>query len=168
MVKGKLYLLLSALSLGKEIRVDRDKTTVDELFKELQEIAHQMPKTIAMASQGGGAPGASNSHYNRRPDGDRTPEQPESRQSTIDHSRLPPEVAAVLARTPRTIGSGAPAPTSYESNHAPLRQSPRGVRSRSRERSLNNVMNASAALANEVATDFVERGRFDERAKPRA
>ena len=40
MVKGKLYLLLSALSLGKEIRVDREKTTIDELFKELQELAH--------------------------------------------------------------------------------------------------------------------------------
>lgn len=52
MVKGKLYLLLSALSLGKEIRVDRDSATIDHLFKELQEIAHTMPKTIAMASQG--------------------------------------------------------------------------------------------------------------------
>jgi hypothetical protein len=53
MVKGKLYLLLSALSLGKEIRVDRDKATIDLIFKELQEVAHNLPKTIAMASQGG-------------------------------------------------------------------------------------------------------------------
>ena len=50
MYKGKLYLLLSALSLGKEIRVDRDKATIDVLFKELQEQAHNLPKTIAMAS----------------------------------------------------------------------------------------------------------------------
>ena len=40
MYKGKLYLLLSALSLGREIRVDRDKASIDVLFKELQEIAH--------------------------------------------------------------------------------------------------------------------------------
>ena len=31
----KLYLLLSALSLGKEIRVDREKATIDAIFKEL-------------------------------------------------------------------------------------------------------------------------------------
>ena len=48
MLKGKLYLLLSALSLGKEIRVSRDKATIEELFKELQEVAHQLPKTIAL------------------------------------------------------------------------------------------------------------------------
>ena len=40
MIRGKLYLLLSALSLGKEIRLDRETAQVDELFKELQEIAH--------------------------------------------------------------------------------------------------------------------------------
>jgi len=50
MVKGKLYLLLSALSLGKEIRVDRDNATIDTIFKELQELAHNLPKTLAMAS----------------------------------------------------------------------------------------------------------------------
>ena len=50
MYKGKLYLLLSAMSLGKEIRVDREKATIDLLFKELQELAHQLPKNIAMAS----------------------------------------------------------------------------------------------------------------------
>jgi len=54
MVKGKLYLLLSALSLGKEIRVERDKVTIDELFRELQELSHQLPKTLAMASSSGG------------------------------------------------------------------------------------------------------------------
>ena len=48
MLKGKLYLLLSALSLGKEIRVQRDTATIEELFKELQELAHQLPKTIAL------------------------------------------------------------------------------------------------------------------------
>ena len=48
MMKGKLYLLLSALSLGKEIRVQRDQATIEELFKELQEVAHQLPKTIAL------------------------------------------------------------------------------------------------------------------------
>lgn len=40
MVKGKLFLLLSALSLGRELRVDRESATIDVLFKELQEIAH--------------------------------------------------------------------------------------------------------------------------------
>ena len=54
MYKGKLYLLLSALSLGKELRIDREKATIDVLFKELQELAHQLPKTIAMASGPGG------------------------------------------------------------------------------------------------------------------
>lgn len=49
MVRGKLFLLVSALSLGKEIRVDRDKASIDILFKELQEIAHNLPKTIALA-----------------------------------------------------------------------------------------------------------------------
>ena len=53
MYKGKLYLLLSALSLGKELRIDREKATIDVLFKELQELAHQLPKTIAMASTSG-------------------------------------------------------------------------------------------------------------------
>ena len=35
MIKGKLYLLLSALSLGKQLKVDRDSVTLDQLFKEL-------------------------------------------------------------------------------------------------------------------------------------
>ena len=55
MVKGKLYLLLSALSLGKELRVDRDRATIDVLFKELQDIAHSLPKTIALASSSSNA-----------------------------------------------------------------------------------------------------------------
>lgn len=103
MVKGKLYLLLSALSLGKEIRVDRDKASIDELFRELQELSHQLPKTLAMASSSGGG--------QRHIRDERTPEKhtrrgrsttPATSGSVIDHSRLPPEVAAVLARTPRT------------------------------------------------------------------
>ena len=40
MYKGKLYLLLSALSLGKELKIDRERATIDILFKELQELAH--------------------------------------------------------------------------------------------------------------------------------
>ena len=67
MYKGKLYLLLSALSLGKELRVDREKATIDVLFKELQELAHQLPKAIAMASTSG--PGGINRGVR-----DRTPE----------------------------------------------------------------------------------------------
>ena len=35
MLKSKLYLLISAFSVGREIRVDRDKATIDEMFKEL-------------------------------------------------------------------------------------------------------------------------------------
>jgi len=66
MYKGKLYLLLSALSLGKEIRVDREKATIDILFKELQELAHSLPKTIAMASTSGG--GMLRGHRDRTPD----------------------------------------------------------------------------------------------------
>ena len=152
MYKGKLFLLLSALSLGKEIKVDREKTTIDALFKELQELAHQLPKTIAMASStSAGVPRTRN----------RTPEQPDraiatasltpstaslqplaSGSGNIDHSRLPPEVAACLARTPRTIVGD------YQSNpnlhgQAPLRNSPRG-RSKSRDRSLIAAMKASA------------------------
>ena len=50
MIRGKLFLLLSALSLGKDIRVDRDKASIDVLFKELQDLAHQLPKQLAMAS----------------------------------------------------------------------------------------------------------------------
>ena len=136
MVKGKLYLLLSALSLGKEIRVNRESASIDELFKELQELSHQLPKTIAMASQGG---------YGKGPN-DRTPEPERAHGKNYDHSRFPPEVAAVLARTPRT---GAAVASAYDSTaeyqnpilrgKAPLRQSPpRGVaagRDRSRDRS---------------------------------
>ena len=68
MYKGKLYLLLSALSLGKEIKIDREKATIDILFKELQELAHQLPKTIAMASTAGpAAAGASSTSANAKP-----------------------------------------------------------------------------------------------------
>ena len=111
----------------------------------------------------------------------RTPEPLERRsvtpasQSGIDHSRLPPEVAAVLARTPRT--GAAVATASYDSTaeyqnpilrgKAPLRQSPRARRSKSRDRSINDALTASAALATELATDFVERGRFSQENMPR-
>jgi len=40
MLKSKLYLLISAFSVGKEIRLERDKASVDDMFKELQELAH--------------------------------------------------------------------------------------------------------------------------------
>jgi hypothetical protein len=40
MLKSKLYLLVSAFSVGKEIRLEKDKATVDDMFKELQELAH--------------------------------------------------------------------------------------------------------------------------------
>lgn len=40
MLKSKLYVLISAFSVGRDIKIDRDKATVDEMFKELQEIAH--------------------------------------------------------------------------------------------------------------------------------
>jgi len=35
MFKGKLFLLLSALSFGKDIKVDRDSASIEILFKEL-------------------------------------------------------------------------------------------------------------------------------------
>lgn len=35
MIKGKLYLLLSALSLGRQLKVDRDTVSIEFLFKEL-------------------------------------------------------------------------------------------------------------------------------------
>ena len=35
MIKGKLYLLLSALSLGRQLKVERDSTSIEILFKEL-------------------------------------------------------------------------------------------------------------------------------------
>jgi uncharacterized coiled-coil protein SlyX len=40
MLRSKLFVLISAFSVGREIRSDRERTTVDEMFKELQEIAH--------------------------------------------------------------------------------------------------------------------------------
>ena len=42
--------MLSALSVGKSLPVDRDSATVDDLFKCLQEVANQMPKLVAAAS----------------------------------------------------------------------------------------------------------------------
>ena len=35
MVMSKLYLLLSAFSVGRELRIDRDKASMDDMFKEL-------------------------------------------------------------------------------------------------------------------------------------
>ena len=40
MVKGKLFLLLSAMSVGREITLDRERCSVDQLFKELTDLAH--------------------------------------------------------------------------------------------------------------------------------
>lgn len=40
MLKSKLYLLISAFSVGKEIRLEKEKATIDDMFKELQELAH--------------------------------------------------------------------------------------------------------------------------------
>ena len=39
MLKSKLYLLLSAFSVGRELRIDRDKASMDDMFKELQHLA---------------------------------------------------------------------------------------------------------------------------------
>ena len=78
----------------------------------------------------------------------------------------------MLARTPRTGVVAKAYETSYEytnpvlRDQAPLRMSPRGARSKSRERTIAEVLNASQALAEEVATDFVERGQFNERNIP--
>ena len=35
MLKSKLYVLISAFSVGKEIKIDREKATADDMFKEL-------------------------------------------------------------------------------------------------------------------------------------
>jgi hypothetical protein len=35
MLKSKLYVLISAFSVGKEIKLERDKATIDDMFKEL-------------------------------------------------------------------------------------------------------------------------------------
>ena len=40
MLKSKLYVLISAFSVGREIKIDRETATADEMFKELQELAH--------------------------------------------------------------------------------------------------------------------------------
>jgi uncharacterized coiled-coil protein SlyX len=45
MLKSKLYVLISAFSVGKEIKVDREKASVDDMFKELQELAHSIHST---------------------------------------------------------------------------------------------------------------------------
>ena len=161
MIKGKLFLLLSALSLGKDIRVDRDKTSIDELFKELQEIAHTLPKTIAMAQSSSQRPQLDRQSIEQQPERGAAA----SGMSHIDHSRLPPEVAAVLSRTPRTLANAYESTAEYKNpvlyGKAPLRQSPKNVRSKSRERTISAVLNESVNLANEIATDFVERGSFN-------
>ena len=36
MLRSKLFLLVSAFSVGREIRIDRERATMDEMFKELQ------------------------------------------------------------------------------------------------------------------------------------
>lgn len=40
MLKSKLYVLISAFSVGREIKIERETATADEMFKELQELAH--------------------------------------------------------------------------------------------------------------------------------
>ena len=170
MIKGKLYLLLSALSLGKELRIDRDKATIEVLFKELQDLAHQIPKQLAMAQVQGGA--SSRQQLTERNMADPLESDRRStNQNTlnqIDHSRLPPEVQAAISRTPRTHYS-----TAVQGNEAydnmrggggnTALRSPKNarVRSKSREAAMNELIDASAALTNEVATDFVDRGRFN-------
>lgn len=94
MIRGKLMLLLSAFSMGKEVRIDRDSASIDLLFKELTEIAHQLPKTIALAQSGATV---SRQYQTTQPD----TEKLDRSVGNIDVSRLPPEVAAVIARTPR-------------------------------------------------------------------
>lgn len=44
MLRSKLYLLVSAFSVGREIRIDRDRASMDEMFKELTQLAQTMPK----------------------------------------------------------------------------------------------------------------------------
>lgn len=40
MMKSKLFVLISAFSVGKDMKIDRDIASIDDMFKELQEIAH--------------------------------------------------------------------------------------------------------------------------------
>ena len=47
MFKGKLFLLLSAMSVGKEITLDRSHCSIDQLFRELTDLAHHLPKKYA-------------------------------------------------------------------------------------------------------------------------
>ena len=58
MLKSKLYVLISAFSVGKEIRLERDKATVDEMFKELQNLAHNShtSKSFSSSAQKAAAP----------------------------------------------------------------------------------------------------------------
>ena len=47
MIKGKLFLLLSAMSVGRDITLDRERCSIDQIFKELTELAHILPKKYA-------------------------------------------------------------------------------------------------------------------------
>lgn len=42
MIRSKLYVLISAFSVGKDIKIDREASTFDDMIKELQEIAHNL------------------------------------------------------------------------------------------------------------------------------
>ena len=36
MLRSKLFLLVSAFSVGRDLKIDRERATMDEMFKELQ------------------------------------------------------------------------------------------------------------------------------------
>jgi hypothetical protein len=44
MFKGKLLVLLSAMSVGQEIAIDKERASVDAVFRELTELARQRPR----------------------------------------------------------------------------------------------------------------------------
>ena len=61
-IRGKLFLLHSMLSCGKEIIVHREQIQIDELFEKIQELAFQVSKQVAIASLVGSGPHIHLSH----------------------------------------------------------------------------------------------------------
>ena len=51
MLKSKLFLLVSAFSMGRDLKLERERASMDDMFKELQHIAHTMPKKYMSAAQ---------------------------------------------------------------------------------------------------------------------
>ena len=76
--------------MGREIKIDRDRATMDDMFKELQQIAHTMPKKYMSQVQS-----SSNMHTNAKPTREVTPEN----QMRTSQERRPADEMPLRARS---------------------------------------------------------------------